>query len=230
MTATKRRLLSLGMRKTASFSSPLAVFLLLFLFAQPRSANCQSLEELKQSEAYRKLGFDGTTRQSVTRKDQHTTEVLTNYASLWDNRRGAKLLLQWSDARIPKYQLAVLLVESRHDCAHASATLKNREKIAVTLVIQVPKPMYKDMADQQTLESFNRFRPPTLDVVGSQKVELHGVQADYFRHRDGACSLLIPIARQGIINLSVSSCTQSEVMFEAAKLLNVSRLNTKLTS
>jgi len=218
------------MRNIASSSIYFALFSPIFLFTQQRSANCQSLEELKYSEAYRNLGFDGPTNKPVVKKDKLSNEVFSNYDSLWDNKKGAIQLLQWSDARIPNYRLQMTIAHSRYDCAHASATLRSRERVDVALVIQVPKPTYKAMADHQTLESFNRFRPPTLDVVGSQKVEIHGIQADYFRHRDGGCSLLIPIARQGIIDLSVPSCTQSEVMFETAKLLNVSRLNAKLTS
>lgn len=215
----------------AATLSGLSLMILFMVSITTPVAHGQSLEELKQSEIYRKLDLDAPVAPiKKSKKKARPEEVLTNYDSLWRTSQGAKLLLQWSDARIPNHRLEINSTTSRRDCAQVSVNFQNREGIEITAIIQVPKPTYKAMAEHRTLESFNRFRPPALDASGSQKVTFHGIESDYFRHRSGSCSILIPISQAGIINLFVPSCTQSQAMFEVAKLLNVSRLNEKLTS
>jgi hypothetical protein len=214
-------------------SLPLPTLLCLFVCCSypANKAAGQALEELKLSEAYRKLEFDQPLPpKGAQRKGSKPHEVLTNYDSLWSSSRGSRLLLQWIEARVPNYRLEILAAGYRKDHAGVDAVFQSRQKVKVAMTIQVPMPQYKTMAQHQTLASFNRYRPPLLDIVGSQKIELHGVQADYFRHSDGSCSVLIPTEQLGIINLIVSSCTESATMFEVAKLLNVARLNQKLTS
>lgn len=194
-------------------------------------ATAQALKELKQSEAYRKLDLDQPApSKGAIRRRNRSTDVVSNYDSLWNSPHGARLLLQWIEARIPNYRMEVFTIGYRTDHAGVDVVFQNRQRAKVSVAIQVPMPQYKTMAQHNTLASFNRYRPPALDIVGSQKIELHGVEADYFRHTRGSCSVLIPIEQLGIINLSVESCTQSATMFEVAKLLNVARLNQKLTS
>jgi hypothetical protein len=214
-----------------SLRSLLVSLVLLCISPAVNQAAGQALEELKQSEAYRKLEFEQPiSSQGVIRKRAKSTDVMSNYDSLWNTVHGARLLLQWIEARIPNYRLEVFAAGYRNDHAGVDVVFHNRQRVKVSVAIQVPIPQYKTMAQHQTLASFNRYRPPALDVVGSQKIELHGVQADYFRRVGGSCSVLLPIEQLGIINLSVESCTQSTAMFEVAKLLNVARLNQKLTS
>lgn len=211
--------------KHTSFAATLCIFAL-----DPR-AHGQSFEELKASEAYRKLeSTESKTRNNNQKKRAQSLAAMSSYESLWQGPRGAHLLLQWAEARIANFQLEVFTAGYKQDHVGVEAFFKNRQRGKVTVTIQVPDPLYKEMAMQRTLASFNRFRPPALDVVGSQKVEIQGIQADYFRHSKGACSLLIPIEQAGIINLEVSSCTQSSLMFDVAKSLNLERLNQKLRS
>jgi hypothetical protein len=98
------------------------------------------------------------------------------------------------------------------------------------MTIQVPKPTFEEMAALKTLNSFNRYRPPALAVAAQQKIKIRGIEADYFRGEDGACSILIPIVHKGIINLSVEKCIESRMMFDAAEALDIERLNMKLNS
>jgi hypothetical protein len=196
-----------------------------------RTAHGQALEELKLSEVYQKLdrGLPGVRGAARTRPDKRL-EALSNYETLWVASLNAKLLLQWIEIRLPNYQAEVNYSGHSEDHARAEVSFKNRQRTQISVTIQIPKPLYRSMAQHRTLDTFNRYRPPALNVVGEQKVAMHGVQADYFRHAGGACSLLIPIEQMGIVNLYISHCSQSEDMFDVAKLLNVERLNQKLTS
>lgn len=188
-----------------------------------------SFDELKESEAYRKIELAPPPQKRHSNKGSPTT-ILSNYDSLWRSARGSHLLLQWVEARIPRHQLELRTTGIRSDHVVVEASLRNHDKVEVDLTIQVPKPEYKTMAELKTLLSFNQFRPPSLEIVGSQKAVLHGVEVDYYRIKDGSCSVVIPIEQHGIINLRVRQCTNSTAMFTVAKSLNLTRLNQKLTS
>ncbi|MFN4896659.1 MAG: hypothetical protein ACK5GN_01250 [Pseudomonadota bacterium] len=219
------------MRGKAQILVSLAILTIAFTFAPVRSAKGQALEELKLSEAYRKLELgQPSTPKNLRDKGVKSDGVLSNYESLWVSSTRARLLLQWVEARINNYRYEVFAAGHKTDHAVVETVFTNRQREQVAVTIQVPMPIYRTMAAHRTLASFNRFHPPALETVGSQKIELHGVQADYYRHKTGACSVVIPTEQLGVINLRVSTCTQSAVMFEVAKALNVARLNQKLTS
>jgi len=193
-------------------------------------ANGQSLEELKSTEAYQRLLADDTQGSTGPGASQSSGAVLNNYNSIWQSPSGARLLAQWIDAKIPNHRVEIADSSLRGDCASVELLVQNRQAVRINITIQVPKPQYKEMAKLKTLASFNRFRPPSLPAEGSQKVAIQSIQADFYRVQDGSCSLLIPLEQQGVVNLKVSRCTDSVAMFEAAKVLNLSRLNQKLTS
>lgn len=201
------------------------------LLARTPTASAQSFEELKASEAYRKLELgEGVSRKSDRRLLTKSRDYMSNYESLWAAPQGVRLLVQWLELRMSNYKLDIFSSGIRNDHGGVEAMLQNRQRTKVMVTVQVPIPMYKTMAQNKTLGSFNRFRPPSLLVVGSQTVEIQGVKADYYRHSSGACSVVIPIDQAGLINLQVASCTESAAMFEVAKLLNIERLNQKLNS
>jgi hypothetical protein len=201
------------------------------LFAVSPAALAQSFEELKASEAYRKLELgQRLTNNGDRRASQKAKEYMSNYESLWGAPQGVRLLVQWLELRMPNYKLDIFSSGIRNDHGGVEAILQNRQRVKVMVTIQIPIPMYKTMAQNKTLGSFNRFRPPSLLIVGSQTVDIHGIHADYYRHSSGACSVVIPTEQEGLINLQVASCTESAAMFEVAKLLNLERLNQKLNS
>lgn len=215
----------------ANICPVIASAIIFFCTSWSQVALGQALDELKMSETYQKLerGLPGVRSAPNTRANK-SLESVSNYEALWIASNNAKLLLQWIEIRIPKYKVDVNYSGHAEDHARAEAFFKNQQRTQVGLTIQIPKPLYRSMAQHRTLDAFNRYRPPALSTVGEQKVEIHGVQADYFRHSNGACSLLIPIEQMGIINLYVSHCSESEAMFDVAKQLNVERLNQKLNS
>jgi hypothetical protein len=86
------------------------------------------------------------------------------------------------------------------------------------------------MAEYRTLQSFNRYRPPALDVVAEQALPLQGLEAKHYRIRDGSCSLLFETAKHGIVTLFTQRCSDSPEMINFTKALNFERLNSKLSS
>lgn len=209
----------------------IATVLIGALIAYSSPATSQSFEELKASEAYRKLEFSqGVPRKNQALAPKKSREYLGNYESLWAAPQGVRLLVQWLEMRMANFKLDIFSSGIRNDHGGVEAMLQSRQRIKVLVTVQIPIPTYKTMAQNKTLGSFNRFRPPVLDVAGSQTIEIHGTQADYYRHASGACSLVIPTEQAGLINLQVASCTESPTMFEVAKLLNLERLNQKLNS
>ncbi len=209
---------------------PLLIIILAF-FGSPQMASTQTFDELQTSEAYRALELNQrSSRQRSPSFKKKSREYYGNYESLWAAPQGMRLLVDWLDMRLAKYRLTILSSGIKNDHGSVEAILQNQQRIKVLITLQVPIPTYKTMAQNKTLISFNRFRPPALAVVGSQIVEINGIKADYYRHATGACSVVIPIEQAGLINLQVGSCTQSSTMFEVANLLNVARLNQKLNS
>jgi hypothetical protein len=210
----------------------LAVALLLALSLMSTSfADAQAFEELKASEAYQKLEFGlGLPRKVDRNTGNKPKEYLSNYESLWAAPQGVRLLVQWLELRIPNYHLDIFSSGIRNDHGAVEAILRNRQRVKVTVTIQIPLPTYKTMARHKTLSTFNRYRPPALHAVGSQTVQIHGITVDYYRHATGACSVVLPTDQEGLINLYVTSCNDSAAMFEVAKALNLARLNQKLNS
>jgi hypothetical protein len=112
----------------------------------------------------------------------------------------------------------------------AQALLLNKQFVRVRVDVLVPRVEYATMAQYNTLQSFNQFRPPTLDVIADQIVEIQGMEANYYRTGKGECSLLFKVERLGIVNLAVEKCSDSKVMMDIARQLNFARLNQKLLS
>ncbi len=163
-------------------------------------------------------------------KDKRPTEARTHYDSLWVAPKPGLLLLEWIGPKLPDFKLDQVSAAKRDEYAYVQAILKTKERVTVELTIQVPKPQYITMAEYGTLVSFNRFKPPLLDVVADQTVPIQDREAQYYRARDGSCSLLLRLEKQGILNLRTEKCMNAPVMMKAARSLNLTRLNQKLNS
>jgi hypothetical protein len=197
----------------------------------PSPSVAESLKDVLESDPYRKVAGDAET---VTRKKINSalknSSPVTNYETIWLSTKPGSILLDWIGIRNTGGKLGIASVAMRPEYASALITIANREGVRVDVTIQVPKPEYYTMAEYRTLGSFNKFRPPALDVVADQVVPFDGIEATYYRHQGGACSLLFHIAKQGIVNLYTKRCSDSSVMMKYAKTLNFDRLNSKLNS
>jgi hypothetical protein len=154
----------------------------------------------------------------------------TNYEALWISTRPGSELLQWLGATVSGFKISSRSTNQRKEYAQGFMVFTNREKVSVELTIQVPHPSYLTMAQYGTLADFNRFRPPALDVVADQTVPIQGIEAKYYRARNGSCSLLFPVEKYGIVNLYTNKCSDAPIMMSIAKALNFARVNQKLTS
>lgn len=188
-------------------------------------SEAQTFDELLQSRELQKLERFQKPRQAI-----YDGDPTSNFASIWDSNTSPGLLLTWLAVGFTGHHGT----ESRSgiftEYAGASIMLRNKEGIQVRIDVQVPKPSYTTMARYKTLASFNRFRPPTLDVIAEQVIPIQGIDANYYRTRKGECSLLFNVEKMGIVNLSTKRCADSRVMMGIAKSLDFARLNQKLTS
>ena len=197
-------------------------------------ASADNLKDLLESEPYRKVagGLDRAPENGKKKLvgNPEEVEAHTNYDLLWRTMRPGILLLDWIGVRNTRARVAVSIVTPHAEYAQAHATLSNREKVVVDLTIRVPRPEFLTMAEYRTLSGFNKFRPPALDITADQVIPLHGMEASYYRHRDGACSLLFEISKHSIVNLYTKNCADSRVMMDFAKGLDFKRLSSKLDS
>jgi hypothetical protein len=197
----------------------------------PLPSAAQTLKEVMESAPYRKVASDAeaVTRAKI-RKSAREPNVTTNYQLLWRNLKPGSILLDWLGVRNASGKISQASLGMHTEFANGSVNISDREGVRVEITVQVPKPEFVTMAEYKTLSSFNRFRPPALDVVADQVVPFEGIEATYYRHQNGACSLLFNVAKQGIVNLYTRRCSDSSVMMKIAKSLNFERLNSKLNS
>ena len=196
------------------------------LVAAPWSALADSLEDILTSRTLHDISK--VTGKSARRPSKEPPK--TNYEGIWVNPKAGQDLLQWLGARGSGLRVERLSFGQRKEYTHGSLVLTNRERVSVELTVQVPHPSYMTMAEYGTLADFNRFRPPMLDVIADQTIPIQGLEAQYFRARDGSCSLLFRLEKYSIVNLYTRKCSDAPIMMSVAKELNFARLNQKLTS
>jgi hypothetical protein len=202
----------------------------LSLFSSPACA--QSLKELLESDAIRAVERPPQDTRPSAQKAPRKEDRLpkTNYESLWVSKNPTALLLQWIGAQIPGFTVGRPFGSTKGEYTGVRVQLTDKERVPIELSIQVPKPQYVTMAEHHALVSFNRYRPPLLDVVAEQTVPIQGLEAKYYRARDGACSVVFEIEKFCLVNLRTPKCSDSTVMMQVAKALNFQRLNQKLAS
>jgi hypothetical protein len=199
-----------------------------------RSCHGETLREVLASEPYRKVASSSELRtppkNSKASGVSQNLSPRTNYDLLWSSEKSGKYLLEWIGVRNARGRLAISSVSSHREFAQARVALTTAGGVRVELIIQVPRPEYSTMAEYRTLQSFNRYRPPALDVVAEQALPLQGLEAKHYRIRDGSCSLLFETAKHGIVTLFTQRCSDSPEMINFTKALNFERLNSKLSS
>lgn len=197
----------------------------------PARAVPQTFNDILESEAFNKVARDSANSHHHSgRKADKNARPVTNYDLLWNSPKPGRLLLEWISAGSTGLVLEQTSSYEREEFVWGFAALRDREHAQVELVVQVPRPEFITMAEYGTLAGFNKFKPPMLDVVADQVVPIQGLNGTYYRHKDGACSLLFNIDKQGIVNLRTQRCSDAAIMMKAAKALNFARLSQKLNS
>lgn len=198
-----------------------------FMLAISSQANAQRLEDVLNSEAMYELNIQAGKTKKTPKKAAH---LISNYDSIWMKKQHPSVLLNWLGIHVPDFVADIGRANLQRELARAEATFTDRSGVKVQLSVLVPSPTYITMAEYKTLAEFNRFRPPALDVVAEQSLEIQGLQAKYYRSREGSCSLLFNTTKYSIVNLSTKKCADSNVMMRIAKSLNFERLKEKLES
>lgn len=209
----------------------IAALLLTAFGTPPYQSTAQSFDEIVRSDAYNQVLKDSaSSKNSNSHSPKKGGRPLTNYDLLWNSQKPGYLLLDWIGTKSTGLRTDQFTSQDRDEYVRASATFRDRERVTVELTIQVPRPEFITMAEYGTLIDFNKLRPPLLDVVADQVVPIQGLDANYYRHKDGACSLLFSIDKQSLVNLYTKRCSDSSVMMQVAKALSFSRLIQKLNS
>lgn len=211
--------------KTA-FTLLLCALCLGTLVSHPLSGISQSLESLKQSEAYVAVKSD----LEGSKKPQRDAKIafLTPYESLFKHKKSPAYLLDWLGCRLSGWKTTTVSTSTNKEVAYAQTVFKDKKGTQVTLLVQVPKPELQLLAKNSVLMSFKRLRPPFVTVVAAHDIDIGGISANYARLDDGSCTLHVPIEKNGLAHFQTKKCTDSSAMIGIAKKLNFTRLNGKL--
>ena len=180
--------------------------------------------EVSKSKRAANQGFDGQSPYTAG------MDPKANFTQLWVNSRGPDLLFSWIGANLPRYKLLVVDSYRTFEDLKVLARLQTADRKRVNLEIRIPHPNYYLMAKHKTLGQFNKYEPPTLEVLAQEEVEFNGYPAMYYRTPRSQCSVLFKIEKMGVVNLSVDRCQDSELLMDVAKSLDLKRLNQKLSS
>ena len=204
------------------------------------SSFAETLRDVQSSSAMEKVTaatMRGSRSSSKNKKSQIRENPLAagmdpraNFTSLWSTGNGPELLFSWIGANLPKYKLSILGTNRSRENLSAQARFLDLNRRRVTLDIILPHPNYYLMMENKTMAQFNRYEPPTLNVLAQEELSFNGLPAMYYRSEKGRCSLLFKIEKKGLVNLSVERCENSNMMMDIAKLLDFTRLNAKLIS
>jgi hypothetical protein len=201
--------------------------ILVSITAGTAPTRAESLNDVLESNAMREISRPVQKNYQASIGD---AEPESNFGSLWKKGTSPLELATWLGVRMQSFKISDQSAGVFPEYAGAKTILVNPKGVRVFIDIQVPRDSFVPMARLKTLLSFNRFRPPSLNVIAQQVVPIQGINANYYRTKGGSCSLLFDTERYSIVNLRVEKCLDSAVMMEVARNLTFSRLNQKLNS
>ncbi len=198
-------------------------------------SDAETLEGVIDSKAMQEFTLSGT---KINRKgkDPNRDSWLrgidpgSTFASIWSSSDSPQLLLNWAGAKLPYVHFKRPHGSRSRDFVSAEVELSTSQRETARLSIIVPHPSIAPLVEGNVLEEFRRLRPPLLSVLSEKPIPLEGVEGKLYEHSKGGGSLVIPIARNGLINLTIRDFKQSQFLIDIAKGLDLERLNRKLDS
>lgn len=154
----------------------------------------------------------------------------SNFASIWTSSNAPHQLLNWAGAKLPYMHYKRPRSSRSQDFVTAEVELMNGDRDTARLTIMIPHPSIAPLVEANVLEEFRRLRPPMLNVVGEKPIPLPVGEGTLYELQKGGASLVIPIAQNGVINLTILSYKRSQILIDIAKALDIERLNKKLDS
>lgn len=182
------------------------------------------LEEVQRSPLLHQLN------QRATPSQEQWLPPGSNFARLFTEHQAAKEVLDWAQpTTVARYDSLRDQVERFPEGYRATRQYLVGDA-AIHVSIFVLHPRFRNQQELGLIKEFAQLEPPTLQVQESREIPLHDDTARFFIHRSGECSLLLPTARDGRVQLLVRSCTDEQQVVEFARTLNIRRLNRKLMS
>lgn len=154
----------------------------------------------------------------------------SNFASIWISSNAPHQLLNWAGAKLPYMHYKRPRSSRSQDFVTAEVELINGDRDTARLAIMIPHPSIAPLVEANVLEEFRRLRPPMLQVVGEKPIPLSIGEGTLYELQKGGASLLIPIAQNGVINITIGNYKRSQILIDIAKGLDIERLNKKLDS
>lgn len=154
----------------------------------------------------------------------------SNFASLWTSSNAPHLLLNWAGAKLPYMHYKRPRSMRSQDFVTAEVELMNGDRDTARLAIMIPHPSIAPLVEANVLEEFRRLRPPMLQVVGEKPIPLSIGEGTLYELQKGGAALVISIAQNGLINITIGNYKRSQILIDIAKGLDIERLNKKLDS
>jgi hypothetical protein len=154
----------------------------------------------------------------------------SNLASLWLETSGPLLLLNWANIKVPFYDLTKTLPRAKDSGVEVQAQLSDKSQFKLAVTIRVPHPSIEPLVKAGILKEYTEFLLPSSEVEAQRSLSLDGATATFIHSVKGECSVTIPIAHHGVINVSTKSCERSEELIHVVEQFDIVRLNRKLNS
>jgi hypothetical protein len=154
----------------------------------------------------------------------------SNFASIWTSSDAPHVLLNWAGAKLPYMHYKKPQSSRSQDFVTAGVQLMNGDRDTARLTIMIPHPSIAPLVEANILQEFRRLRPPMLEVLGQKPIPLSIGEGTLYELQKGGASLVIPIAQNGIINITIGNYKRSQILIDIAKGLDIERLTKKLDS
>ncbi len=191
----------------------------------------QSVDDLIATKEYR--DFARKTRRAGEIQAGYTTQ--SEYLGLFSKgKAGAKQILEWLGTGSGQYKRGHIDARSEQgylkgEVGFLILALPEQQKLGVTVLL--PKPSSVSASTWGLFDEFRQLQPPALVIDSEESVSGKFGNGQLYYHRaEGACSLLIKLARGGILNIHATTCAYREHIIDLANSLDVRRLNQKLNS
>lgn len=210
------------------------LFITLFICGSavvPHADSQQTIDDLIATKEYR--DFARKTRRAGEIQAGYITQ--SEYLGLFSKgKAGGKQLLEWLGTGDGQFKRGHIEAKSEQGYLKGQVdfqVLSLPDKQKLTLTVLLPKPSSVSASSWGLFDEFRQLQPPTLIIDSEETISgRFGSGQLYYHKAEGTCSLLIKIARGGLMNIYTTSCAYREQIIELANSLDVRRLNQKLNS
>ena len=215
--------------------APLFLFIATWILHTSTVCYGETLENLIDSKAMQDFKISKTSKEKGKKAPPvnqwlRGIDPTSNFASLWTSDNAPHLLLNWAGAKLPYMHYKRPRGTRSQVFVTAEVELINGDRDTARLAIMIPHPSIAPLVEANVLEEFRRLRPPMLQVVGEKPIPLSIGEGTLYELQKGGASLVISIAQNGLINITIGNYKRSQILIDIAKELDIERLTKKLDS